>query len=55
MRAFYAITTHFYNAKGEFRTLLLSLPHQASRHTGVNIALTISAIVQTFGLKQKLG
>jgi hypothetical protein len=55
MRAFCAITAHFYDAKGEFRTLLLGLPHQAGRHTGVSIALTISAIVQTFGLEQKLG
>jgi hypothetical protein len=55
MRAFCAITAHFCNAKGEFRTLLLGLPHQAGRHIGVNIAPTISAIVQTFGLEQKLG
>jgi hypothetical protein len=55
MRPFCTITAHFYDAKGEFRTLLLSLPYQASRYTGVNIAPTISAIVQTFGLKQKLG
>jgi hypothetical protein len=55
MRAFCAITAHFCDAKGEFRTLLLGLPHQAGRHTGVNIAPTISAIVQTFGLEQKLG
>jgi hypothetical protein len=33
----------------------LGLPHQAGRHTGANIAPTISAIVQTFGLEQKLG
>ncbi|KAH0183932.1 hypothetical protein KCV00_g8917, partial [Aureobasidium melanogenum] len=55
MRAFCAITAHFCDAKGEFRTLLLSLPHQAGHHTGFNIASTISAIVQTFGLEQKLG
>ena len=55
MRAFCAITAHFCDAKGEFRTLLLGLPHQAGRHTGVNIAPTTSAIVQTFGLEQKLG
>jgi hypothetical protein len=55
MRAFCAITAHFCNAKGEFRTLLLGLPHQAGRHTGVNIAPTISAIVQTFRIEQKLG
>jgi hypothetical protein len=55
MRTFYAITAHFCDAKGEFRTLLLSLPHQAGRHIGVNIAPTISAIVQTFRLEQKLG
>lgn len=55
MRAFCAVTAHFCDAKGEFRTLLLSLPHQAGHHTGFNIASTISAIVQTFGLEQKLG
>jgi hypothetical protein len=33
----------------------LGLLHQAGRHTGANIAPTISAIVQTFGLEQKLG
>jgi hypothetical protein len=33
----------------------LGLPHQAGRQKGVNVAPTISAIVQTFGLEQKLG
>jgi hypothetical protein len=55
MRAFCAITAHFCDAKGEIRTLLLGLPHQAGHHIGVNIVLTISAIVQTFGIEQKLG
>jgi hypothetical protein len=54
MRAFCAFTVHFCDTKGEFKTLLLGLLHQASRRTSVEIAPTISAVIQTFGLEQNL-
>jgi hypothetical protein len=52
MRAFYTITTHFYNAKGEFRTLFLGLPYQAGYHIGFGITLTISAIFKPLDLSE---
>jgi hypothetical protein len=54
MRVFCDFTVHFCGTKGEFETLLLGLPHQASRHTSVEIVPTIPAVIQTFGLEQNL-
>jgi hypothetical protein len=45
MRTFCGFTVHFCDTKGEFKTLLLGLPHKASRHTSVKIAPTISAVI----------
>lgn len=38
-----------------YRTFLLSLPHQQGRHTGANIAETVAETIYHFGLQEKVG
>jgi hypothetical protein len=49
------IVIHFINDKGNYRTFLLSIPKLARRHTGVNIADGVAAILAEFNIGNKIG
>jgi hypothetical protein len=49
------IVVHFINQQGKLCTFLLSLPEVVGSHTGVNIAEGVAAIINEFGLKDRIG
>lgn len=49
------INCHFLDKNMNYRTFLLSLPHQQGRHTGANIAETVAETIYHFGLQEKVG
>ena len=49
------IVVHFINNKGGYKSFLLSIPKLAGRHTGVNIANSVAAILAEFDISDKIG
>ena len=53
--ALVGICAHFINNSGKSVTTLLALPRQRGRHSGFNIAETVSDIIAHYSLQDKLG
>jgi hypothetical protein len=53
--ALLGVCAHFINSDGDSVTTLLALPRQKGRHSGFNIADTVSAIIAEYGLHSKIG
>jgi hypothetical protein len=53
--ALLGLCVHFINNCGKSITTLLALPRQKGRHTGFNVAETVSDIIAQYGLENKLG
>lgn len=53
--ALLGLCAHFINIEGKAITTLLALPRQTGRHSGLNTAETISEIIASYGLQDKLG
>ncbi|THY95138.1 hypothetical protein D6C92_04543 [Aureobasidium pullulans] len=55
LKALYGINVHFADEYGNLKTFLLALPQQEGKHTGTNIADTITKIISRFSLNEKIG
>ena len=53
--ALLGLCAHFINNTGNSITSLLALPRQKGRHTGFNVAETVSDIIASFGLQERIG
>jgi hypothetical protein len=53
--ALLGVVTHFIDARGKPTGMLLSLPRQQGRHTGINIADNVACIIAEYGLEHSLG
>jgi len=53
--ALLGLCAHFINNSGDCITSLLALPRQKGRHTGFVIAETVSEIIASFGLQERIG
>ena len=53
--ALLGLCAHFINNSGNCITSLLALPRQKGRHTGFAIAETVSEIIASFGLQERIG
>jgi hypothetical protein len=53
--ALLGLCAHFINSDGEPITTLLALPRQKGRHDGFNIAETVSEIIASYSLQDRLG
>jgi hypothetical protein len=49
------IVVHFIDKHGKLRIFLLSLPEIVGSHSGLNIAESVSAIINEFGLENRIG
>lgn len=53
--ALLGLVAHFISAEGKPTTILLALPRQTGRHTGIHISSTVSSIIQYYGIQHRLG
>ena len=53
--ALLGLCAHYIDCDGKSITTLLALPRQKGRHSGFNIAETVSEIIASYGLQDKLG
>ncbi|KAI7460907.1 hypothetical protein KC357_g8848 [Hortaea werneckii] len=53
--ALLGLVAHFISAEGKPTTILLALPRQTGRHTGIHISSTVSSIIQYYGIQHQLG
>ena len=53
--ALLGLCAHYIDIDGNPITTLLALPRQKGRHSGLNIAETVSEIIASYGLQDKLG
>jgi hypothetical protein len=52
--ALLGLVAHFIDSAGRSKNILLALPRQKGRHTGSNIANTVTEIICHYGLKKKV-